>query len=213
MVFSPSYPPDGLAILLAPSNVILAGWNIEPPKNEDLLSSLLSVAGGFQGAAAGQAYSSANLLSSAAKPLTNAQVAEWLLRNESDVVAGESSSVGRPIEEAGLSAATSSTSTKAPAPAFPLTDEEYKQLDKGEPLLEGFPVLPLSSNALSNTEQELLPTYPPDTASETPVDSLFLQNLSAAMKNPAVAPDGSVSPVQVNDHEDTATEGNLYTDN
>ncbi|KFG51349.1 putative transmembrane protein [Toxoplasma gondii p89] len=204
--------PDGLALLLTPSNAIVTGWNVEPQGKDDPLSSLLSTAGGREGGAAGQASPSESRLSSFTVPLTNAQVTEWLLRKQNDLEASQSSSIGQPIEDAVLSGSESSTSTKAPSPAFPLTDKQYEQMDKGEPLLEGFPALSPSTNVL-NTTKDALPSNQLGSAPEPQDDNLFLQSRSADPKEPTESPDGSTSQDDVSYREDGTTAGNAHTGN
>ncbi|PHJ24375.1 transmembrane protein [Cystoisospora suis] len=132
---------DGLAVLLAPSNSLIAGWQLTTedgsgdfppfPTNVTTIPNFLAKppAGG------------------ATEPLTHEQLALWLLKKRSEENALLSSSIGQPIAaEAGVGqgstgAPSSSVTQSQDAPFFPLTEEQYKDLDRGEPLLEGFPTL------------------------------------------------------------------------
>lgn len=132
---------DGLAVLLAPTNSLIAGWQLTTedgsgdfppfPTNVTTIPNFVAKPP----------------TEGAAQPLTHEQLALWLLKKRSEENGLLSSSIGQPIAagagvgQGSTGGPSASVTESQEAPFFPLTDEQYKDLDKGEPLLEGFPTL------------------------------------------------------------------------
>ncbi|PFH38502.1 hypothetical protein BESB_008440 [Besnoitia besnoiti] len=191
---------DGLAVLLAPSNTILAGWNIEPGATPGAASGFHNQTNAVQAGIASESSSTETSVLSAVHPLTNAEVTEWLVRTKADHETDLSASVGQPLQPA-PPVSGNAGSAEIPTSVFPLTDEEYKELDRGEPLLEGFPVVSLSADSPGTTAQD---EQLAGSASETRQKTKFLEN-SAADTNPLAMETGALLPEAQDGLGDAAT--------
>lgn len=127
-------------MLLAPSSSLIAGWQLTKDDSSEFPPFPTNVT-------TIPNFTAKPPVPEAAQPLAHDQLAVWLLKKRSEESALLSSSIGQPIG-AGTSLSqgpsdgqTSSMAEGQQAPFFPLTEEQYKELDKGEPLLEGFPTL------------------------------------------------------------------------